>query len=106
MDGITSALCSHFYIILSAILFHVEVMERKDIGSNESSHDISFAPTAIDSCVSWGICEISHINEPVGFMAHRYNYNYWKLHICHRLYEISQIADARCRFAVAGFFNE
>lgn len=83
MDCIISAPCSHFCIILSAILLYVEVVERKDIGSTESGHNISFSSTAIDSRLSWGIGENSSINEPVGIMDYRNYYNYWKRYLCH-----------------------
>lgn len=69
--------------ILSAILFHAESMERKIIGNSKSADNSPLSSIATDSRVSWRICKIGTINEPVGIMAHWDNHNYSSLHIRH-----------------------
>lgn len=58
-------------------------MERENIGSSKSADNSPLSSVATDSCVSWRICKIGTINEPVGIMAHWDNYNYSSLHIHH-----------------------
>ena len=81
--GAASAFSSYFYFILSAVLFHAESMERKIIGNSKSADNSPLSSIATDSRVSWRICKIGTINEPVGIMAHWDNHNYSSLHIRH-----------------------